>query len=214
VLGSAMYPFPETTDFSSYLLQAQSSGAQVVAFANAGDDTVNSVKQAHEFGLTQSGAKLAAMLASLNVIHSLTLDVAQGLVLTESFYWDLNDRTRAFTKRVEPKTANVPPNFEQAGCYSGALHYLKAVAAMGAQQAKTDGSAVVAQMKKMPVDDDAFGACTIREDGRLLCPAYLFQVKTPAESTHPWDYYKLLATTPGPEAAMPLADEKCPLVKS
>jgi branched-chain amino acid transport system substrate-binding protein len=214
VLGSAMYPFPETTDFSSYLLQAQASGAKVVGFANAGDDAVNSVKQAHEFGLTQNGTRLAGLLVTLNVVHALTLDVAQGLTLTESFYWDLNDRTRAFTKRLNLKTANVPANMEQAGCYSGSLHYLKAVADLGPSQAKSDGAAVVARMKKLPVDDDAFGACTIREDGRLLCPAYLFEVKKPSESKQPWDYYKLVATTPGPDAAMPLADEKCSLVKS
>lgn len=214
VLGSAFYPFPETTDFSSYLLQAQASGAKVVGLANAGDDAVNSVKQAHEFGLTQNGTRLAGLLVTLNVVHALTLDIAQGLTLTESFYWDLNDRTRAFTKRLNPKTGNAPANMEQAGCYSGSLHYLKAVAALGAAQAKTDGAAVVARMKKLPVDDDAFGPCTIREDGRLLCPAYLFEVKKPSESKQPWDYYKLIATTPGPDAAMPLADEKCPLVKS
>jgi branched-chain amino acid transport system substrate-binding protein len=214
VLGAALYPFPETTDFSSYLLQAQASGAKVVGFANAGDDAVNSVKQAHEFGLTQNGTRLAGLLVTLNVVHALTLDVAQGLTLTESFYWDLNDRTRAFTKRLAPKTSNVPANMEQAGCYSGALHYLKAVADLGAAQAKSDGAAVVARMKKLPVDDDAFGSCAIREDGRLLCPAYLFEVKKPAESKQPWDYYKLVATTSGPNAAMPLADEKCAMVKS
>jgi branched-chain amino acid transport system substrate-binding protein len=214
VLGSALYPFPETTDFSSYLLQAQASGAKVVGLANAGDDAVNSVKQAHEFGLTQNGTRLAGLLVTINVVHALTLDVAQGLTLTESFYWDLNDRTRAFTKRLNPKTKNVPANLEQAGCYSGALHYLKAIADLGAAPAKADGAAVIARMKKLPVDDDAFGPCTIREDGRLLCPAYLFEVKKPSESKAPWDYYKLIATTPGPDAAMPLADENCPLVKS
>jgi branched-chain amino acid transport system substrate-binding protein len=211
VLGSALYPFPETTDFSSYLLQAQASGAKVIGFANAGDDAVNSIKQAHEFGITQ---KLAGLLVIINVVHALTLDVAQGLTLTESFYWNLNDRTRAFTKRLAPKTASVPANHEQAGCYAGTLHYLKAVADLGVSQAKADGAAVVARMKKLPVDDDAFGPCTIREDGRLLCPAYLFQVKKPSESKQPWDYYNLIATTLGPDAAMPLADEKCPLVKS
>jgi branched-chain amino acid transport system substrate-binding protein len=214
VLGASLYPFPETTDFSSFLLQAQASGAKVVGLANAGDDTVNSVKQAHEFGLTQNGTRLAALLATLNVVHALTLDIAQGLTLTESFYWDLNDRTRAFTKRLNTKTANVPANMEQAGCYSGSLHYFKAVTDLGVGQAKSDGAAVVARMKKLPVDDDAFGSCSIREDGRLLCPAYLFQVKKPSESKAPWDYYKLIATTPGSDAAMPLAYEKCSLVKS
>ncbi len=212
VLGSIQYPFPDTTDFSSYLVQAQASGAKVIGFANAGDDAVNSVKQAHEFGLTQGGARLAALLATINVVHALTLETAQGLLLTESFYWDLNDRTRAFSSRVAPKIGGARPNLEQAGCYAGALHYLKAVADMGAQQAKADGAAVVARMKKLPVDDDAFGKSTIREDGRNLIPAYLFQVKTPTESKGPWDYYNLVATTSGEDAAPPLAGEHCPLV--
>ncbi len=213
VLGSALYPFPETTDFSSYLIQAQASRAKVVGFANAGDDAVNSIKQAHEFGLTESGAKLAGLLVIINVVHSLTLATAQGLLLTESFYWNLNDRTRAFTSRVKPKMNNAPPNMEQAGCYSGVLHYLKAVEAMGAASAKASGAAAVAQMKKMPVNDDVFGQTTVREDGRHLVPAYLFQVKKPSESKAPWDYYKLVATTPADEAAPPLAEEHCPLVK-
>ena len=215
VLGSALYPFPETTDFSSYLLQAQASRAKVIAFANAGGDTVNSVKQAHEFGLTtENGFKLAALLASLNVVHALTLPIAQGLVLTESFYWDLNDRTRAFTKRLNARTNGTPANLEQAGCYGGVVHYLKAIDAMGAAAAKASGAAAIAQMKKMPTDDDAFGKSTIREDGRALMPAYLFEVKKPAESHAPWDYYKLVATTAGPDAAPPMADAKCPLVKA
>ncbi len=214
VLGSALYPFPETTDFSSYLIQAQASRAKVVGFANAGDDAVNSIKQAHEFGLTDSGATLAGLLVIINVVHALTLPTAQGLLLTESFYWDLNDRTRAFTGRVKPKMNNAPPNMEQAGCYSGVLHYLKAVEAMGVAAAKANGAATVAQMKKMPVDDDVFGQTTVREDGRHLVPAYLFQVKKPSESKAPWDYYKLVATTPPDEAAPPLAEEHCALVKS
>ena len=214
VLGSIKYPFPDTTDFSSFLVQAQASGAKVIGFANAGDDAVNSVKQAHEFGLTQGGVRLAALLATINVVHALTLETAQGLLLTESFYWDLNDRTRAFSKRVAPKIGGARPNLEQAGCYAGALHYLKAVADMGAQAAKADGAAVVARMKKLPVDDDAFGKSTIREDGRNLIPAYLFQVKKPAESKGPWDYYNLVATTSGEDAAPPLAGEHCPLIHS
>ncbi len=211
VLGSALYPFPETTDFSSYLIQAQASGAKVVGFANAGDDAVNSIKQAHEFGLAASGATLAGLLVIINVVHALTLPTAQGLLLTESFYWDLNDRTRAFTSRVKPKMGNAPANMEQAGCYSGVLHYLKAIEAMGVASAKASGAAVVAQMKKMPVDDDVFGKTTVREDGRHLVPAYLFQVKKPSESKGPWDYYKLVATTPADEAAPPLAEEHCSL---
>jgi branched-chain amino acid transport system substrate-binding protein len=213
VLGAAPYPFPETADFSSFLVQAQSSGAKVIGLANAGGDTVNSVKQAHEFGLTAGGAKLAALLATIQVVDSLTLDVAQGLLLTESFYWDLNDRTRAFTKRLDAKTGGKVANLEQAGCYGGAMHYLKAVRALGVDKAR-DGAAVVAQMKAMPTDDDAFGRGRIREDGRNLCPAYLFEVKKPSESKGRWDYYKLLATTSGEDAAPPLADEHCAMIKS
>ena len=214
VLGSTVYPFPGTTDFSSYLVQAQASGAKVVGFCNAGEDTVNSIKQAHEFGLTAGGAKLAGLLASLNVVHSLGLETAQHLLLTESFYWDLNDRTRAFTKRVTTKTNGTPPNMAQAGNYSSVLHYLKVASAMGVAAAKADGAATVARMKKTPVDDDAFGHSTIREDGRNLVPAYLFEVKEPMESHSPWDYYKLVATTSGEDAAPPLASEHCSLVKA
>jgi branched-chain amino acid transport system substrate-binding protein len=214
VMGTALYPFPDTTDFSSFLVQAQGSGATVIGLCNAGADTVNSVKQAHEFGLTSGGARLAAMLASIQVIDSLGLEAAQGLLLTESFYWDLNDRTRAFTKRLGAKTDGKPADMEQAGAYGGTLHYLKAVAAMGVEAARADGAATIAQMKKMPTDDDAFGVNKIREDGRLLCPAYLFEVKKPSESKGRWDYYKLSATTSGEDAAMPLAEEHCKLVKS
>jgi branched-chain amino acid transport system substrate-binding protein len=214
VLGQALYPFPETTDFSSFLVEAQGSGANVIGLCNAGADTVNSVKQAHEFGLTAGGAKLAAMLGSIQVVDSLGLEAAQGLLLTESFYWDLNDRTRAFTRRLNAKTGGKPANLEQAGVYAGILHYLKAVSALGPEAAKADGAATIAQMKKTPTDDDAFGKNKIREDGRLLCPAYLFEVKKPSESRGRWDYYKLTATTSGEDAAMPLADEHCKLVKS
>lgn len=212
VLGSTVYPFPGTTDFSSYLVQAQASGAKVVGFCNAGDDAVNSIKQAHEFGLTAGGAKLAGLLVSINVVHALTLETAQGLLLTESFYWNFNDRTRAFAKRVHPKMNGSQPNLEQAGCYSGVLHYLKVAAAMGAANAKADGAATVERMKKTPVDDDVYGQTTVRQDGRHLVPAYLFEVKKPSESSGPWDYYKLLATTSAEDAAPLLASEKCPLV--
>jgi len=212
VLGDSPYPFPETTDFSAFLVQAQASGAKVLGLANAGGDTVNAIKQAHEFGIDKS-MRLAALLMVINLVHAVGLATAQGLVLTESFYWDLNDRTRAFTKRVVPKTPNNWPNMAQAGCYAGTLHYLKAVAAMGAAEAKKDGIATVNRMKAMPFDDDCFGTGTIRQDGRALVPAYLFQVKSPAESHGPWDYYKLLATTPGAEAFRPLADGGCPFVK-
>ena len=212
VLGDSKYPFPSTSDFSSFLLQAQSSGAKVVGFANAGADTINCIKQAHEFGLNTT-AKLAAMLMFISDVHGLGLQTAQGLVLTETFYWDMNDRTRAFSKRMEAVYPSARPGMDQAGCYAVTNHYLKAVAALGAAKAK-DGAAVVAQMKAMPTDDDAFGKGSIRQDGRGLFPSYLFQVKSPAESKGPWDYYKLLATTPADEAFRPLTEGACSLVHS
>jgi branched-chain amino acid transport system substrate-binding protein len=213
VVGDVAYPFPQTTDFSSFLLQAQSSGAQVLGLANAGKDTVNSIKQAHQFGITQSGMKIAGLLIYINDVHGMGLDIAQGLVLTESFYWNLNDRTRAFTKRVLPKTPSNYPSMAQAGCYSGTLHFLKAVDVIGVDTA-SNGAAVVAQMKKMPTDDDAFGKCWIREDGRFMCPSFLFRVKKPGESSIPWDYYDLVHETPADQTFAPMAGEGCPLVKS
>jgi branched-chain amino acid transport system substrate-binding protein len=213
VMGSALYPFPGTTDFSSFLVQAQSSGAKVLGLANAGGDTVNSIKQAAEFGLNSS-MKIAALLMFINDVHALGLETAKGLNLTESFYWDLNEGTRAFTKRVLPKTPNNYPNMNHAGCYSGTLHYLKTVADMGAAEAKKDGVATVNRMKAMPVEDDCFGKTKIREDGRNLVPSYLFEVKQPSESKGPWDYFKLVATTPGDEAFRPLADGHCSFIKA
>lgn len=216
VVGSVFYPFPQTTDFSSFLLQAQSSNAEVLALANAGADTINCIKQAAEFGLIGSGGMTpAAMLMFIPDVHALGLQAARGLVLTETFYWDLNDRTRAFTKRVVPKMGpDWRPDMEHAGCYAATLHYLKAAADIGPAEAKRSGSATVARMKAMPTDDDAFGPGRIREDGRKLHPAYLFQVKAPDESKGPWDYYKLLATTPADEVARPLKEGGCPLVKA
>ena len=214
MLGSASYPFPGTTDFSSFLLRAQASGAKVLGLCNAGADTVNCVKQAHEFGLTQQ-MKIAALLLLLPDVHGMGLEVAQGLLLTESFYWDLNPRTRAFTSRfLAQQKTTVPPDMIQAGCYAATLHYLRAVQAMGAAAAKASGAATVARMKAMPCDDDAYGASTIREDGRQISPAYLFQAKTPAESHGAWDLYKLVATTPAAEAYQPMAEGHCALVKS
>ncbi len=213
VLGSVAYPFPDTTDFSSLLIQAQASGAKVLGVANAGADTINSVKQANEFGLNAK-MKIATLLMFISDVHALGLDVAKGLVLTESFYWDLNDRTRAFTKRVRPKLGSGYPGMNHAGVYSGSLHYLKTAAVMGAAAAKADGRATVARMKALEVDDDCFGKTRIREDGRHLVDAYLFQVKQPAESRAPWDYYKLLATTPADQAFRPLADGHCAFVKA
>jgi branched-chain amino acid transport system substrate-binding protein len=213
VLGSTAYPFPGTSDFSSFLVQAQSSGAKVLGLANAGADTVNSIKQANEFGVNKS-MKLAALLMFITDVHALGLETAKGLHLTESFYWDLNDGTRAFTNRVRPKTPNNWPNMIHAGCYSATLHYLKTAHDMGAAEAKKDGVATVNRMKKMPVEDECFGKTTIREDGRNLVPAYLFEVKQPSESKGPWDYFKLVATTPPDQAARPLADGHCTFVKA
>ena len=212
VLGASAYPFPSTTDFSSFLASARASGAKVLGLANAGIDLANAVKQASEFGLPQS-MRLAALLMYLPDVHGLGLDIAQGLVLTESFYWDLNERTRAFTARVKGKLTYYP-HMGSAGSYAANLHYLKAVADLGAVAAKRDGGAVVARMKAMPTDDDCFGRQRIREDGLFLCPTYLFQVKAPAESAYPWDYYKLLATTPADEAWEPLAESQCALLKT
>ncbi|CAA9209112.1 MAG: ABC transporter, substrate-binding protein (cluster 4, leucine/isoleucine/valine/benzoate) [uncultured Acetobacteraceae bacterium] len=215
VLGSVRTPFPGNADFSSFLVQAQASRAKVVGLANAGGDTINCVKQAAEFGLARRGVKLAGLLVFISDVHSLGLQTAQGLVITETFYWDLNDRTRAFTARVVPNMPNgLRPGMGQAGCYGAVMHYLKAVADMGAPAAKASGAEAVSRMKAMPCDDDAFGPGTIRPDGRKLHPAYLLEVKAPAESRGPWDYYKLLATTSGDEAFRPVGEGGCALVRS
>jgi branched-chain amino acid transport system substrate-binding protein len=211
VLGSVKYPFPGTTDFSSLLLQAQSSGAKVLGLANAGTDTINSIKQAQEFGLKMT---LAGLLLFISDVHSLGLEVAKGINLTDSFYWDMNDRTRAFSERLKPKAPDRRPTMVQAGVYSSVLHYLKTASQMGIGEAKKDGAATVNQMKAMPTDDDCFGAGSIRPDGRKLCPAYLWQVKAPTESKGPWDYYKLVATTPADMAFRPLGQGGCVLVRS
>ena len=214
VLGRAVHPFPGTTDFSSFLIQAQSSGAQVLGLCNAGGDAVNCIKQAHEFGLPGSGMRVAAMVIFMADVHALGLEIAQGLTLTSSYYWDFNDRTRAFNERVRSKAPNNWPGMLHAGCYAGTLHYLKAAADMGIAAAKADGGAAIARMKAMPTDDDCFGPGRIREDGRKLHPAYLFEVKKPGESKKPWDYYRLLATTPAEEAFRPTSESSCPLDKS
>ncbi|HUN44060.1 MAG TPA: ABC transporter substrate-binding protein [Acetobacteraceae bacterium] len=211
VLGSAPYPFPGTTDFSSFLVQAQASGAKVLGLANAGGDTVNSIKQANEFGVNKS-MKLAALLMFITDVHALGLATAKGLVLTESYYWDLNDGTRNFCNKIKAKSPNNWPNMIHAGCYSATLHYLKTAKEMGAAEAKRNGAATVARMKKLPVEDECFGKTTIRDDGRHLVPAYLFEVKTPAESHGPWDYFKLRGTTPADEAALPLSEGRCAFI--
>ena len=213
VVGGARYPFPATTDFSAFLVQAQSSRAKVLGLANASTDTVNCIKGAREFGLHRS-MKIAALLMGVVDVKSLGLESGQGLLLTESFYWDLNDRTRALTQRVRAKTQDRPPAMVPAGCYGAVLHYLKAVADMGVPAAKASGVDAVTRMKALPCDDDAFGPGHIRADGRKIHPGYLFEVKTPAESRNPWDLYKVAATTPGEEAFRPLAEGGCPLVRS
>jgi branched-chain amino acid transport system substrate-binding protein len=194
------------------MLQAKASGAKVLGLCNGGADTVNCIKQAREFGLTP-GMKLAAMVMYVTDIHALGLAEANGLMLSEAFYWDLNDRTRAFMNRVKPKVM-LYPNMMQAGDYSAMTHYLKTVADIGPAQAKADGAATVARMKATPTDDDCFGAGRIRADGRKIHPVYLLQAKAPAESSGPWDLLKLVATTPAEEAFRPMGEGGCSLVKS
>ncbi|MBR1169297.1 ABC transporter substrate-binding protein [Bradyrhizobium sp. DASA03005] len=211
VLGGVKHPL-NTADFSSFLLQAQSSKAKIIGLANAGGDTTNAIKQAAEFGIVQGGQKLAALLLFINDVHSLGLKTAQGLTFTESFYWDLNDQTREWSKRfqkVSPKGSM--PSMTVAGLYAEILHYLKAMEALGSNP--HDGAKVVAKMKELPTDDPLFGKGPLRQDGRRLIPAYLFEVKKPEESKGPWDYYKLVATIAPEDAAKPLKDSDCPLVK-
>jgi branched-chain amino acid transport system substrate-binding protein len=214
VLGSVAYPFPETTDFSTHLLRAQASGAKVLGLAMAGADTENCIKQAHEFGLNTS-MEIAALLIQLRGVRALGLETAQGMRWSESYYWDLNDRTRAWNDRVRTKTPNgVWPNMTQAGDYAATLHYLKTVADMGVAEAKKDGVATINRMKAMPTDDDCFGPGKIRIDGRALHPVYLLEAKKPSESKQSWDVGKVIATTPMDQAWRPLNEGGCPLVKS
>jgi branched-chain amino acid transport system substrate-binding protein len=210
VLGQVRHPFPGT-DFSSFLLQAQASRAKVIGLANAGSDTINSIKQAAEFGIVSGGQNLAALLAFITDVHALGLQTAQGLIMTESWYWDLNDNNRAFAKRLAPQFKGIHPTMVHAGVYSAVTHYLKAVEAL---KSDADGRAVVARMKETPTQDPLFGDGTVRADGRKIHPMYLFEVKTPKESKRPWDYYKLRATIPADEAFRPLGEGGCPLVKS
>jgi branched-chain amino acid transport system substrate-binding protein len=211
VLGAVRHPL-NTSDFSSFLLQAQSSKAKVIGLANAGGDTTNAIKQASEFGIVAGGQKLAALLLFITDVHSLGLKTAQGLTFTESFYWDMNDQTREWSKRFQKQSPKgAMPSMTVAGLYSGVLHYLKTLEAMGGNP--HDGAKVVAKMKELPTDDALFGKGTIRADGRKLVPAYLFEVKKPEESKYPWDYYKLVATIPAEEVARPLGESECPLVK-
>jgi branched-chain amino acid transport system substrate-binding protein len=210
VLGGVRTPI-NTQDFSSFLLQAQSSKAEIIALINAGGDTINSIKQAVEFGIPQGGQRVVATVLYLSDVHSLGLKIAQGLQFTESFYWDLNDDTRAWTKRFAPRNNGRYPTALHAGAYATTLHYLKAVDALGAS---SDGKAVVEQMKKLPTDDPLFGKGSVRADGRKLHNMYLFEVKTPEASKYPWDYYKLVKTIAPAEAWRPLADGGCEFLKS
>jgi branched-chain amino acid transport system substrate-binding protein len=208
VLGKVRHPL-NTQDFSSFLLQAQASKAKIIGLANAGGDTTNSIKQAAEFGIVKGGQNLAGMLVFLTDIHALGLPTAQGLIFTETFYWDMNDQTRAFAKRFAERDKGIHPTMIHAGVYSAVLHYLKAVEALKSD----DGTKVIAQMKAMPTDDALFGKGSIRADGRKIHPAYLVEVKKPAESKGAWDYYKVRTTIPADQAFRPLADGGCSLVK-
>jgi branched-chain amino acid transport system substrate-binding protein len=206
VLGAVRHPFPGS-DFSSFLLKAQASGAQVIGLANAGTDTTNSIKQAAEFGITPKQS-LAGLLVFITDVNSLGLKATQGMYLTEGFYWDLNDETRAWSKRFFEKHKRMP-TMVQAGQYSSVMHYLKAVKSLNSD----DTQKVMAQMKKTPVNDFFAQNGRIRDDGRMVHDMYLFQVKKPAESKGPWDYYNVRATIPAAEAFQPLAASKCPLIK-
>src|SRR5881392_4191960 len=208
VLGKVRHPL-NAQDFSSFLLQAQASKAKIIGLANAGGDTTNSIKQAAEFGIVKGGQSLAGMLVFLTDIHALGLPTAQGLIVTNTFYWDTNDQTRAFAKRFAERDKGIYPTMIHAGVYSALTHYLKAVEALKSD----DGTKVVAKMKEMPTDDPLFGKGSIRADGRKIHPAYLMEVKKPAESKTPWDYYKVRATIPADQAFRPLKDGECPLVK-
>ncbi|HEY4254549.1 MAG TPA: ABC transporter substrate-binding protein [Roseomonas sp.] len=214
VLGQARYPFPGTTDFSSFLLAARASRAKVLGLANAGADTINAIKQAAEFGLTrQGGMRLAGLLLQIPDVHGVGLAAAQGLVMTDSFYWDLTDGTRAFTERFHPLNRGIRPTQIHAGTYSATLHYLKAVESLGVAEARANGAAVVARMKAMPTEDPLFGSGSIRADGRKIHDMHLFQVKAPEESRAPWDYYRQLRVIPAAEAFRPLAGGGCALVR-
>jgi len=208
VLGGVLHPL-NTQDFSSFLLQAQASKAKIIGLANAGGDTINAIKQGAEFGITVGGQNFAGLLVFINDVQALGLKTAQGLILTETFYWDMNDGTRAWTKRWQAERPGKFPAMTVAGVYAETLHYLKAVAAL---KSATDGKAVVAKMKDMPTDDPLFGKGYIRADGRKIHPAYLFEVKKPEESKYDGDVYKLRATAAAEEAFRPLKDGGCPMV--
>jgi branched-chain amino acid transport system substrate-binding protein len=210
VVGKVRHPFPGT-DFSSFLLQAQTSKAKIIGLANAGSDTINSIKQASEFGIVQGGQNLAALLAFITDVHALGLKTAQGLIMTEAWYWDLNDANREFAKKFAAQNKGVYPSMVHAGVYSAVTHYLKALESL---KSDADGAAVVKKMKEMPTEDKLFGKGEVRADGRKIHPMYLFEVKKPQESKGAWDYYKVRATIPADQAFRPLKDGGCPLVSN
>jgi branched-chain amino acid transport system substrate-binding protein len=211
VVGGVKHPL-NTSDFSSFLLQAQSSKAKIIGLANAGGDTTNAIKQAAEFGIVKGGQKLAALLLFLTDVKAIGLETAQGLNFTETFYWDLNDKTREFSKKFSARMKNgAPPTMVQAGVYAGLIHYFKALDALGGNP--HDGVKVVEKMKSMPTDDPLFGKGEIQPNGRTIHSAYLFEVKKPSESKAPWDFYKLVGTVSGDQAFTPLSESKCPLLK-
>ncbi|HBK06797.1 MAG TPA: ABC transporter permease [Acetobacteraceae bacterium] len=213
VAGSARYPFPGTTDFSSFLLSAKASGAKVIGLANGGVDAENCVKQAAEFGIMQGGQSVVGVGLLLNNILSIGLKAAQGVRLAEPYYWDLNDGTRGFGRRFQARSkGNAMPNSAQAGQYSSVSHYLKAVAAMGPAEAKVSGRATLAQMRKIPVEDVIFGKSTIRDDGRVTHAMYLFEAKSPAQSKETWDLVQLKGTIPGDRAFRPIAEGQCSMI--
>jgi branched-chain amino acid transport system substrate-binding protein len=209
VLGSVRHPL-NTSDFSSFLLQAQSSKAKIIGLANAGGDTVNAIKQGAEFGITAGGQHFAGLLVFITDIHALGLTTAQGLILSETWYWDMTESNRAFTRRWQVERPGKFPNMSQAGVYSAVTHYLKTVNAL---QSDANGKAVLAKMKEMPTDDPLFGKGYIRNDGRKIHAAYVFEVKKPEEAKYPGDYYKLRATIPADEASRPVKEGNCPMVK-
>lgn len=210
VIGHVLHPF-NTPDFSSFLLQAQASGAQVIGMAHGAGDLINAVKQAHEFGVgaAGSGQSLVGLLVFITDVNSIGLDAAQGLTVTNTFYWDMNDETRAFAERFKAKSGGKPPTMMQAGTYGAVLHYLKAVEAAGTD----DSDTVLAKMREMPINDVYTKNGSIREDGRVLRDYYLWRVKSPEESKGPWDFLTLIGTLPAEEAARPLSESECPLVK-
>ena len=212
VVGQALAPFPGTTDFSSFLIQAKASGAKVLGLANGGIDTVNCIKQAAEFGIMKSGMKVAGLIFLIHDVHGVGLASARGVLLTEPFYWNMNAGTRAFATRYKARMNGVVPGSIHAGQYSAVTHYLKAVRAVGVEKAKASGRTVMEAMKAMPASDPLFGEGAVRKDGRVIHAMHLFEVKAPEDSKEPWDYYNLKRTVPAEEAFRPLDQGKCPLV--